>query len=214
MEVTRIALKDIDDNSKKEKVYIDNSVAKIYNFDSAEKVDNVVPLGNSAVKYSKKEKALNVKVSGSGNLSTPASFRIGGKYEVDSEMFNGTLPVNKYPVLAMRVKKANFDSMDMGTMYWSTTDSINNSREWVQFKSPKFAFDGEWQTIVVDLSFEMSYYDSAIASNLPLFTGNWKGLQIGFPKTGTAKLDSEFFVKWIGFFPSVKEALEFELNKP
>lgn len=209
MEITRVAIADIDNASAHQALDFSVSSAKWCYFDTEQAVESVKAVGDTVISFDRKEAAMKITNANkdAASLQTPGTFEIGTAAQ---PLFDG-VATEEYPVLAIMVKKSGYSDVDMGPQYWSTTGSAARGRNWVQYKSPDFAVSDDWQMIIIDMSFEMSYYDAAIETNLPLFTGNWTGIQIGFPKRNTSTAlytdgDDAFWVKWVAAFKSVKDA--------
>ena len=211
MEVTRVAIADLNSSKAKKPVTFSDSQARFFNFDSQAQVDKVQALGDSKLNYDSAEKAMKVTVTRGGDSNNKAAF------EIPASLLNNSANTKEYPVLAIRVKKKNYDHDYMGPTRISTTKSMQEipSNPWVTLSGTFYRMDDEWQTIIIDFSDKMRYPNSVWKEpvdpvGLKLFDGQWRGLQISLahPKYNDIS-DSTFHVKWLGTFKSVEDAQKY-----
>ena len=211
MEVTRVAIADLNSSKAKEKVTFSDSQARLFNFDSQAQVDKVQALGDSKLNYDSAEKAMKVTVARGGDVNNKAAF------EIPASLLNSSANTKEYPVLAIRVKKNNYEHDYMGPTRISTTKSMQEipSNPWVTLSGTFYRMDDEWQTIIIDFSDRMRYPSSRWDKPVDpvgwkLFDGQWQGLQISLAHPKYTDINnSTFYVKWLGTFKSVEDAQKY-----
>ncbi len=201
MQVTRINLDDIGNGEALTLPDSDNQPAFEIDFSDSESLSLISAESGTVISYDEAAKALKVE---QGSDTSPAMIYGNG-------LLSEGINTEDYPVIAFRIRKENYENLDFGSCYFSTTKSILSNKKWVQFKSPKYcynAFDGdEYITVAVDLSKMNNYYDyTKYPDNLTLFSGYWDGFKIGFAKSGLAEENSAFHIKSIGFFENFWDA--------
>lgn len=115
------------------------------------------------------------------------------------EVSFASVPVEEYPILAIRLKLLNPD-VNSGWFCFKTTDSVKDSGAvFCDILKPIYANTTEWQTIIIDCS------KNNIMGHL--FTGNWLGAAFNLTSTATASENDKFLVEWAGIFKNVDEAI-------
>lgn len=204
MEVMRFKISDIDNKSTASPLENAGEPVFIWDCSDASAVTSTEKTGNTVISFDESEAALKITATGKDSPAS-ATFNIGASSAFDTA---------QYPVIAFKVKRKDYDSINMGSVYFCTD---KNPDKWVQFKSPKYSFhkkgESEYVTVAVDLSKVYNYYDSDYQNeNYKAFKGNWKGVKLGFAYSQLLEKNADFFVKSVGIFKSVNDAYIYYLK--
>jgi len=201
MQVTRINLDDIGNKETMTLPDRDNQPVLEIDFTDSASLSLINAEQGTVISYDDTEKALKVE---QGSEANPAMIYGNG-------LWSKGINTEKYPVIALRIRKENYKKLDFGSCFFSTTESILSNKRWVHFKSPKYCYSAyesdEYITVAVDLSKMNNYYDyTKYPDNLSLFGGYWDGIKIGFAKSGLAEDNSTFYIKSVGLFENFWDA--------
>lgn len=199
IEVTRIKLSDIGNDAALTPLKAEET-GVFLNFSDSNSCKKV-----TAVSYA------NKKTSASYSSAENALKLSGGSAIEISDFLGGKVSAEKYPVLAIRVKKVNYTGKYCGLVYWETSDTPKE-----KFGSIWYPNDEEYHTMIIDLS-EVSSYSSSVKGSddtnaaakdiVKSFTGTWEKLYLRFGGAEDLENNSAFYIKWIAVYPSVNDAM-------
>lgn len=190
------------DFQKKNEPKVPNSLSNdkiVYDFSNPDNMKAIVVSGNneSIISYSEELEAVQITATdknGDGKWQNPGRFTIGGK---GSYLSTRNIYSEDCPIFAMYIKAENIEDNNSAPFKY-----MAGSGNWVQFKSPRTTPDNstksDWTLITMDLSSPMSYY----TDNSDKLVGIYQGFDLSLLKNTYEVKDHNFWIKWIGVFPS------------